>query len=137
MGKAYLFIPTGEVRKPNSGEAVLQTGPDGTICIVTAVNCSFDRWPVGVLYEVHIPPDADECALYFSKNRSTIGASGTFPIPRPKKKVKKWQWLVKWYESGNINVLPDLWTKDGLMRALGDSVEIICPIEETMIEVDQ
>ena len=56
------------------------------------------------------------------------------PPPPPKKKVKKYQWLVRSLNTGAVFVPQKIYTEEGARR---EWIEVIRPIEETMIEVEE
>lgn len=128
MRKAYLFVETGETRKAKDGEYVLFDEKDGDIYRATDFT---SEYPILTRHEIEIPEGA---------NMMTIQTRGTcntppalhFPIPRPKKMVKKWQW-----RCGNLWFTKEHFTEKqikarsnipGLSKVKGSEIEVEEPI---------
>ena len=83
-----LFIPTGEVRKVKPGEYSTCEGgwefwPEGSVLL----------YPIGIRHQIEVPDDA-EVAIMHKKLPDSKWIEALY-IPRPKKKVKKWNWIYK------------------------------------------
>ena len=91
--KAYLFIETGEVRDPKDGELFMT--PSGGI-----LRCKGDFGKRSILtrHEIEIPEGLEGVSisgwgLDCGQCKKQVPCLANIPIPRPKKKVKKWKWL--------------------------------------------
>ena len=84
MSRAYLFIETGEVRKAHN-EWRLEDGD----CL-HSIHTGMD-YPILTRHEIEIPDDATILHCWPGDVRSSEILH--FPIPRPKKKVKKCQYV--------------------------------------------
>lgn len=90
--KAYLFIETGEVREPQTGE----WGIDDDGWIVPWNDDSADeKETILTRHEIEINPLAD--ILTVSQGNKGVPLCiewKEIPIPRPKKKVTRWKWYI-------------------------------------------
>lgn len=134
--KAYLFIETGEVRQVKNGEYYLADGDvmrrdlsyptDGAYTIVTR-------------HEIPIPEGAENFNWDFDhkvfRNSQFNKDWGNIPIPRPKKKVKKWRCVLSnpFIDDGGIFISSKAYSDDEISK-LGNIVQ---KINSTEIEVEE
>ena len=130
--KAYLFIE-GETKIPTEGDWAIDV--DGII--FQADMHEREEFLVLNRHEIEIPERAitfiafpSECPI----NCCVKGAA--FPIPRPKKKVKKWQWLCKQRHDGRYYAT-DPMTQGEFDDWVKCAVEVIARIDESEIEVEE
>lgn len=91
----YLFLPTGETRQPNKGE--WWTYSDGQMLYGPS---SFDH-AIYVRHEIDVPSGVDSLRYGFSNtNGPAVVRVGACPIPKPKRKVKKWKWVYEMSTGG-------------------------------------
>lgn len=138
--KAYLFIETGEVRTPKTGEwyydntrQIFQSRRD--FQLVAA--------PILTPHEIEIPDGAtlfqyqtNKGELYHFYREEGICSYGHFPIPRPKRKVKKWRWVYQDASTGEVCITSEYHKIGG---GLGNNVHAkwCRQIPETEIEVEE
>jgi hypothetical protein len=89
--KITVFVPTGEVRTSKPDEWIFdnctlpyfQQAPPGVD----------SKWPIFTRHEIEAPDDANTLTIQ-SRGSCQTPPAIHIPIPQPKKKVKKWQWIV-------------------------------------------
>lgn len=86
--KAYLEL-IGETRLPKKGELYLASM--GQI-FTAGHDYQNDRYPMVTRHEIEIPDYVDAMNYGFSNSQFTGIRTGSIPIPRPKKKAKKWKY---------------------------------------------
>ncbi len=133
--KAYLFIETGEVRNPNNAEWFM-------------ANTEHPLQSEGIIYgdrniltrhEIEIPEGAiGMIPLWQFTDGEEVGHKNWVPIPRPKKKVKKWQWLFR-TDIDEIKLTSCRYRSEkDVFDTLGrHCVSILFPVMETEIEVEE
>jgi len=134
MTRAYLFIETGEVRCPEEGEWGLDFEGD----VICAPHSTGD-FHILTRHEIEINPLAD--ILTVSQGNKGVPLCiewKEIPIPRPKKKVKKWQWLFR-TDIDEIKLTSCRYRSEkDVFDALGrHCVSILFPVMETEIEVEE
>lgn len=141
MSRAYLFIETGEVRPPKLGDIFLHDGENPT---VADMNYYAMQSLILTRHEIEIPDKATRLTVIPERfiEGGCYGHSydpTRIPIPRPKKKVKKWRW-VKFLADNDLN--EPVGTITGPSGHYSDSDDEIDrahwrKIPETMIEVEE
>ena len=86
MSRAYLFIETGEVRKAHN-EWRLEDGD----CL-HSIHTDMD-YPILARHEIEIPEKFTEIKIIAGSLCDLNAVVRIFPIPHPKKKVKKCQYI--------------------------------------------
>lgn len=132
--KAYLFIETGEVRPPKDGEYYVL---GKNMVIHSGQNYSPDS-PILTRHEIEVPEGATFFQYQIGGNGFSWsnGTMGYIPIPRPKKKVKKWRWYMDdWAHPGGVHVSPSHHTEEDAKR-IYEAHKFLCKIPETEIEVE-
>jgi hypothetical protein len=88
--RAYLFIETGEERKPKVDEYFMN------ICGSAERCCQNDTGNRAILalHEIDIPDVAKELKIITGSLCDLNTVVKIIPIHRPKAKVKKWEWVV-------------------------------------------
>ena len=135
--KISVIVPTNEVRRPvegeycwnneaNSGKGMWQS------CVYGALNGTY---LVGKAHEVEVPDDATEFRYLFRKGHISETSFDIIPLPR-KKKVKKWQWLVR-FASGQYGVTTEHYADEPSVERLFAVTKVLYIIPETEIEVDE
>jgi hypothetical protein len=133
--KITVIVPTGEVRVPDMGEYYRSMNDTFWICciekLVTTVR------PIGKAHEIEVPESANQVEVVFTKGSGSLDFCGTasIPLPSPKKKVKKWQWVIGNFTSNN-GFLTDHYTDNGI-RYTHPGREYYHKIPETEIEVEE
>lgn len=133
--KIIVFVPTGEVRSAKQGEWA--GSDDGGVWRALR---DMDRYhePILTHHEIEVPDAAESFKYYFYCGEPQHGYTRTceIPIPRPKKKVKKWQWVAV-DETRNPYVSIGFYTKDEFIAQYKICNGWYHPVEETMIEVEE
>lgn len=133
--KGYLFIETGEVRRPENEEWAIATS--GNICLY---QYGADKGAKNVILtrqEIEIPEGTNHVNIASVGCRGETKGFETIPIPRPNKKVKKWQWLYRIQAEYKLtNPLPVSWDAEEVANHAPYLVPIR-PIPETEIEVEE
>jgi hypothetical protein len=134
--KAYLFIETGEVRVAKGGEwAMTNEGPHKGEIYQAESDCT-EKDNILTRHEIEIPDYVDAMNYGFSNSQFTGIRTGSVPIPRPKKKVKKWLWAVG-VEDGDVFFTYQIHrTEDEIKRAYKNGMWYH-RIDKTEIEVDE
>jgi len=139
--KISVIVPTNEVRRPvegeycwnneaNSGKGMWQS------CLYGALN---GLYKIAYPYEIEVPYNADSIRI-ISLSCCTNMELATIPLPR-KKKVKKWQWVLKNIMSTRTK--PTYFVSLKHYATSQDAVEdhfnvhAVLRINETEIEVDE
>jgi hypothetical protein len=134
-----VFVPT-EFRPPKAGEFYRRLG---VIARATFDHNDNESEQIGICHSLEVPEGAESFSPSFSVHdahgyRIAIGAIYSLPR-RPKPKVKKYQWLLQW-KNENSKWLTDFhYTIEEAKAKWPDTAtaELICPVEETMIEVEE
>ena len=94
------------------------------------INFFQDNGKFEATHEIEIP----EGTTLFQYQTNKGDLYGHFPIPRPKKKVKKWRWVLRHpYISNTIFVSSAAYSDDEIAK-IDNAVR---KIDETMIEVEE
>ena len=90
--KAYVFIETGEVKIPVKGEYVRE---DNCIYLTNRDHCH-GALPILTRHEIRIQEKTTALNITPMIEATMMHMQEQYvPIPQPKKKVKKWRWVVK------------------------------------------
>lgn len=150
----YIIVPTREVRTPVKNEYYYT---DGEWYRLRSDNSCQSKYPIGIRHVLEVPDNLNYIHIYHANIRPWSKDNQppacvisetypdtriTIPIPHPKKKVKKWQWLCI-DELGNyflsvgkykdIDELSNVFSND----TCSSECKVIRPIEETMEEVEE
>ena len=87
--KAYLFIETGEVRNPNSTEWFMSNTGNP----MQGGGCFYGDRNILTRHEIEIPEKFTEIKIIAGSLCDLNAVVRIFPIPHPKKKVKKCQYI--------------------------------------------
>jgi hypothetical protein len=132
-----VFIPTGEVRPAKTGEKY--RNDNGEIIKATYNYDKNDLVQIGTVHNIEVPEGATELSIYENQPKPLQVCPKTFlyhlSIPMPKRKVKKWQWLYRSKEG--YFYLTGFFYTNKTSAALKTVGEVIRPVEETMIEVEE
>lgn len=139
--KAYLFIPTGEVRPPEKDEHYLDD--DGKIEISHGKGCV--EFPIIQRHEIDISPETHRIDIVEVRKERFIT---TQSIMLNKPKVKKWLWVVKQriynnpsigWQRNHIPFLSNYLTEKQVNAAICEHKrwEWAHKIDETMIEEEE
>ena len=138
--KVTVIVPTGEVRPPKLGECFKDDKGTWGVASGNWITISF---PIGKVHEIELPDNTTELKWYGVEVneclRGTTTGIGFIPLlPLPKKKIKKWQWLVGCMNAnkgGEVYVPHGYWDRANATEFWGN--RWICqPILETEVEVD-
>lgn len=136
--KAYLFIETGEVKKPKKGEWVLDL--DGEISLGYD-NDYEPKFPILTRHEIDIPEGALCLKMWANNGDRYEDKIADIPLTHPKKMVKKWRWLLRKEGRGYFEycVSSDHKTeKEAYCIWNGKPFwSVVCKVDETMIEVEE
>jgi hypothetical protein len=121
-----VIIPTGEIRQAQGGEYYQLEDATWTIHMSWTVG----KYPIGIAHEIEMPEGATFLIPLWGS--STYGVKDAIPLPRPKVKVKKWQWVVPHSWEGVY--MTTEYTEEGIRMALPGK-KWYHKIDETMIEV--
>ncbi len=137
-----VIVPLNEERVPQKGEYYWSILDGWSKSNGNFPEDTTSRWPIAQSCEIEVPDE------YNFESIKIIGIYGTcdlgstsfeideIELPRPKKKVKKWLWVVKcptWVQPA-VNSLHK--TEDEIKRCFSDS-EWYHKIPETEIETDE
>ena len=128
--KITVIVPTGEVRYPAKGEYFNRNEGWNK----TKFNMG-DRFPIGKAHEIEVPDDATEFRYLFRKGHISETSFDIIPLPR-KKKVKKWQWLVR-FASGQYGLTTEHYADEPSVERLFAVTKVLYIIPETEIEVSE
>jgi len=96
--KITVIVPTEEVRIPSKGEyAYVKDTNVWHYCAGTWL----EKWPIGKAHEVEVPEDSTALQIHYH-NGITWHYLKELLLTRPKKTVKRWQWVI---ESGRAPML--------------------------------
>jgi hypothetical protein len=136
--KAYLFIETGEVRTPKVGEYFIN-------CLGNPhSNVAYEDPAPSPILARHVIRLADGTAGVYLESykmengqRACYQTHGTFDIPRPKRKVRKWRFLMRdscgdFYLSPFVKQDTEAYRE---RRAMSDTV--VMRLDDTMREVEE
>jgi hypothetical protein len=135
MRRAYLFIETGEVRTPKENEWGISD--TGNICEFASDNPYMDdAATILTRHEIEIPEGAEKYyfQVYDGNGRPLLPCDEP-PLPRPKKKVKVYQWLYK-LANGNFRITEGHYANDLQAKQETHCGEPIRPVFETEKEVE-
>lgn len=133
--KAYLFIETGEVRRPKDGEWVIFEDGD---FVLNIDDDYIAKYPIVTRHEIEIPEGANNATVAFQRVDGCLRGSIShveIPIPRPKKKVKKWRWAMATKKGKDVGITNHM-TEEELHRYYPNQMWYH-RIDETEIEVDE
>jgi hypothetical protein len=86
-------------------------------------------------HEIEIPRGADKFHHEMT-DRDGYVSRGWVPIPRPKQKIKKWEWIVGWKRNSRREWAHHEYTEDEI-RLQHPTADWYHRIGETMIEVEE
>jgi hypothetical protein len=87
--KITIIIPTGETRAPGKGEYAFDNNR-----WIGATDYWYGAYPIGIAHEIEVPDTAHALSLHGQRSVADYFYIKDIPLPRPKKKVKKWQWAL-------------------------------------------
>lgn len=128
--KAYLFIETGEMKKPKDGEWYYDNN-DHSIT-QSDRDFKFVDAPILTRHEIEIPDGATEIGYTF---KTPLCGAKFIPTPRPKKKVKKWRWVIATKKGKDVGTTTHM-TESELHRIYPNQ-KWYHRIDETEIEVEE
>ena len=138
MRTIIVLVPELKKRPPKKGEWYVPECWDlkGADCLQAGTDFETPRVCVS-RHEIEVPDWATEMMTFFCGEHKESTAK-MIPIPLPKKRVKKWQWLYKsTREIAYWNITSNHFaTKESAECVMEKGFSVICPIEETMIEVE-
>lgn len=125
--KITIIVPTGEVRDTEIDDWFINRHGNWEICYVKGLS---DK-PIGKAHEVEVPEGIDFMIPTWGCTSLT---KDSIPLHRPKKKVKKWQWVI-----GKSCYTSHYMTErtEEEIRRFDPKAEWYHKIDETMVEVDE
>lgn len=127
-----IIIPTGEKRPPKLGEYFMDDKGAWGVAVNDWQVTVFD---IGVAHQVEVP---DNVTFLIPTWGCYAITKDSVPLPRPKKLIKKWQWLVGTRDAlkgGEVYVPHGYWDRATATEFWG-SRWICQPILETEMEVE-
>lgn len=132
--KIDVFVPTGEIRQLKLNDWYFC---DNMWFQWINNNMSVESHPIGIWHQIEVPSNADAISISaICSNPVQYPQIAHFPIPRPKKKVKKWQWVLSCISSQEAFVPAGYYTEEGIKQAYPNR-GYYHKVMETEIETDE
>jgi hypothetical protein len=130
--KITVIVPTGETRAPGKGEYAFDNNR-----WIGATDYWYGAYPIGIAHEIEVPDTAHALSLHGQRSVADYFYIKDIPLPRPKKKVKKWRWVIKEHPENIYLVSIGLYTEKEIYNAYEEGYMVIDKIAETEIEVEE
>ena len=133
--KITVMVPKNEEGNPNKGEWVREL--DRWVYVSQPSCWTSHNYAIGKAYEIDVPDSTREAIIsFYGESGNRTHGDYYIGFPRPKKKVKKWNWVLPCISSPEAFVPAGYYTEEGIKQTYPNR-GYYHKVIETEIETDE